>query len=140
MPRTAKEIMLTDFPFVDCNVTVAEAEDIFEAARVAALPVLNPDRTVFGLLTLRHLAAFYRRRHGNPRACHSWEICDVRPLVGAPTDGLRDVAAALLMDDARYVLIVNDERQLVGIISAEMLIESGLEPGGKASEPVRLYE
>lgn len=124
MKRTADDIMLKDFPFVDCDVTVAEAQDCFEKGDLTALPVLNPDRTVFGLLEPAHFAAFYRRPSSNPRAIHAWEICETRPLLGAPGDELRDVAAALLMAETRHALVVNEERQLIGVISTEMLLES----------------
>lgn len=124
MQRTAGDIMVTDFPFVDCDVTVSEAEECFERGGLNALPVLNPDRTVFGLLTPRDFARFYRRPDNNPRAAHAWEICDARPLLGAPSDALRDVAAALLMAETRHALIVNEDRQLAGVVTTEMLLES----------------
>lgn len=125
MDRTAGDIMTTEFPFVDCNATVAEAEELFEQGGVNALPVLNPDRSVFGLLLPKHLAAFHRRALNNPRAFHAWEICDARPLVGVASSDLQDVTSALLTSDARHVLIVNDDRQLIGVISTETLLENG---------------
>lgn len=126
MKRTAGEVMATEFPFVDSNTTVAEAEAFFESGGVNALPVLNPDRSVFGLLLPRHFAAFHRRPLNNPRAFHAWEICDARPLVAPATSDLDAVTDALLASDARYALIVNGERRLVGVISPETLLERGI--------------
>lgn len=124
MECTAADIMLSDFPFVDADATVAEAELFFELDAVSALPVLNPDRTVFGLLTPRNLANFYRRPLNNPQAFHAWEICDARPLLTSAASSLEDVTQALLGSTARHVLVVSDdEQQLVGMIPVERLLE-----------------
>lgn len=133
MTRTAGEAMLTDFPFVDCNASVAEAEEFFERSDLAALPVLNPDRTVFGLLTPKHLAAFHRRPGANARAAHAWEICETRPLLGRTHDTLDELTAALLGSGRRHALIVNDAGELIGVLSTDMLLARELAAG--RSEP-----
>lgn len=122
MLGTANEIMLADFAFVDCNATIAEAEEFFEAGNLTGLPVLNPDRTVFGLLTAQNLLAFHRQPGGNAKAVHAWEICNARPLVATGDTPLEDVAEAVLLTSGRHVLVVNEDRQLVGIINNDMLV------------------
>ena len=129
MARTAADIMDRDFSFVDCDTTVAEAEEYFQRDGVTALPVLNPDRTVFGLLTPKNLAQFHQRPLNNPRAFHAWEICDTRPPQAAPAMALADLVVAVLEAPAREVLIVNDEQQLVGVISTDRLIRTNLVEG-----------
>lgn len=123
MECTAADIMLSDFPFVDADATVAEAELFFELDTISALPVLNPDRTVFGLLTPKNLASFYRRPLNNPQAFHAWEICDARPMLAPASSSLDDVTQALLGSAARHVLVVSDAQQLVGVIPVERLLE-----------------
>lgn len=123
MTRTAADIMDTGFRFVDCDTTVAEAEDYLEQDGVAALPVLNPDRTVFGLLTPKNVLHFYRRPLNNPRAFHAWEICDARPLLATADSSLDDMTAALTESSAPCLLVVNPERQIIGVISAEILLQ-----------------
>lgn len=124
-PRAA-DIMVTDFPFVDSDATVAEAEEWFEQDTVASLPVLNPDRTVFGLLTTRNLASFRRRPLNNPHAFHAWEICDARPLVKHQSSTLDDITEGVLEMPRSHVLIVDDEQRLVGVIAAEQLLHHWL--------------
>lgn len=121
MPGAA-EIMQNDFVFVDCNATVAEAEEFFETGNLAALPVLNPDRTVFGVLTPQNLVAFHRRGDTHPGASHAWEICDARPLVATADTSLDEIAEAVLLTSGRNVFIVNADRQLVGVITSDMLV------------------
>lgn len=124
MVRTAANIMQTDFAFVDCDATVAEAEEFFESGELSALPVLNPDRTVFGLLTPRNLAHFHRRPLNNPRAFHAWEICDARPLVTMGDTTVDELTSALLDSPAHHVLIINEEQQLIGVVATEHLLQN----------------
>lgn len=126
MVRTAADIMNTDFPFVDCDVTVAEAEECFEQGGLAALPVINPDRTVFGILTPQNLVQFYHRPLNNPRATHAWEICDARPLTAAASSSLGGIASALLASSKSHALIVNDDLELVGVVTTDQLLEENL--------------
>lgn len=137
MARTAADIMDTDFSFVDCDTTVAEAEEYFQQDGINALPVLNPDRTIFGLLTPKNLVQFHQRPLNNPRAFHAWEICDTRPPQVAPTMPLADLVIAVLDAPSRKVLIVNDEQQLVGIISTDRLIRTNLGEGAPLEQLTR---
>ncbi len=134
MGKTAADIMHTDFPYVDCDVTVAEAEECFEQQGLAMLPVLNPDRSVFGVLTAQNLLQFYQRPLNNPRATHVWEVCDARPLTAAASSPLGGIANALLESSRSHALIVNDERQLIGVVTTEQLLEEKL-PVGRREEP-----
>lgn len=122
MASVAADVMARDFTFVDCDVTVAEAEEYFESGQLGGLPVLNPDRTVFGVLTPQNLVAFHRRDTSNPRSVRVWEICDARPLVAKPNTPLDEIAEAVLLTSGRHVLVVNEERQLVGLITSDMLV------------------
>lgn len=126
MASTAADIMQSDFPYVDCDVTVAEAEECFAQDDLVALPVLNPDRTVFGVLTPLNLVQFYRRPLNNPRATHAWEVCDARPVTAHETTALADIASFLVDSSRSHALIVNDEGQLLGMISACQLLGENL--------------
>ena len=126
MDTVAAQVMITDFPAVDANTTVADAEVCLETARVSGLPVLNPDRTVFGMLTPQNLAHFYRQPLNNPRAFHAWEICNARPLIVNQCRSLDEVSDALLESHCALVLVVDDARRLVGVILAESLLDHWL--------------
>lgn len=115
--------MNRDFLFVDSDMTVAEAQEYMDEADLDAIPVLNPDRTVFGLLTQKNLAQFHRRPLNNPRAFHAWEICDARPLATSSITPSEDVIARMLETNCRYVMVVDENRHLVGVIAAEDLLE-----------------
>jgi CBS domain-containing protein len=128
MVGTIADVMLTDFPSVDSNATVAEAEEYFGQDGVLALPVMNPDRTVFGLLTPQNLAHFHQRPLNNPRAFHVWEICDARPPAVTPDMSLEEVAQAVLLTSGRHVLVINKDRELVGVITSELLVQHFVMP------------
>lgn len=139
MDTVAAKVMITDFPVVEANTTVAEAELCLELARVSGLPVINPDRTVFGILTPQNLAHFHRRPLNNPHAFHAWEICDARPLVKHQSSPLSEVTDAVIESHSAYVLVVNDERQLIGVIQAESLLNHWLTSArGTTRGPVSL--
>lgn len=124
MPRTTADAMQTDFVFVDCDVTVAEAEEFFNQSGLTGLPVLNPDRTVFGILTPQNLLDFHRRAlNKNPRAVHAWEICDARPLLVNQKMPLKAITRTLLGTPSRHVLVIDTDQHLVGVISADMLLQ-----------------
>lgn len=122
MSIIAADVMQKDFVFVDSDATVAEAEEFFESGNLSGLPVLNPDRSVFGVLTPQNLVSFHRRTESNARATHAWEICEARPLVATPVTSIDEIAEAVLLTSGRHVLVVNDERQLVGVITSDMLV------------------
>lgn len=124
--------MSRDFVFVDGDMTVLEAEDFMEECGLDAVPVLNPDRTIFGLLTQKNLARFYRRPLNNPRAFHAWEICDSRPLAASALTPIDELAGQLLETNCSHALVVDDNRQLVGVISTDLLLEHALPPAGEA--------
>jgi len=114
--------MTPDFAFVGTDITVAEAEEHMDECGLDVIPVLNPDRTVFGLLTQKNLAQFHRRPLHNPRAFHAWEICDARPLATSAITPVEDVADKLLQTNCSHVLVVDEDRHLVGVISTEILL------------------
>lgn len=123
MSIIAVDVMQKDFVFVDSDATVAEAEEFFESGNLSGLPVLNPDRSVFGVLTPQNLVSFHRRPESNALATHAWEICEARPLVATPVTSIDEIAEAVLLTSGRHVLVVNDERQLVGVITSDMLVK-----------------
>lgn len=76
MPNIPLRLVLHGFAVVDCDTTVADAESSMRRSKQQAIPVLNADGTVFGLLTRANLAAFRSRPLNNPRATRVREICD----------------------------------------------------------------
>lgn len=125
--------MKTDFQFIGSDVTVAEAEEHMDAAGVDAIAVLNPDRTVFGLLTQKNLAHFHRRPLNNPRAFHAWEICDARPVATSAITPVEDVVTRMLETNCPHVMVVDENRHLVGVISTDILLERNISGARDAS-------
>lgn len=128
--------MLRNFVFVDADMSVFEAEEFMDECRLDAVPVLNPDRTIFGLLTQKNLAQFHRRPLNNPRAFHAWEICDSRPLATSAVTPVEEIVGQLLETNGSHALVIDDNRQLVGVITTDLLLDT-LSPASKTRFPQR---
>lgn len=127
------------FIFVDSNAMVAEAEELVAELHLKALPVLNPDRTVFGLLAPEHQERFHSRPLNNPRAFHTWEICEAYPLLASPHTPVEELVETIREPRSTHVLVVNEDRELPGMIAAEQLpgVDPAFVPQQTFAAPVR---
>lgn len=121
MSQLIKDVMETDFPVVDCDETVAEAEAKLADCGFDALPVLNPDRSVFGMLGTADVIRFHRGG-GNHLAIHAWEICATRPTSLRFDAGLDDAMALYSECSFRQLVVNDDQGRLAGLLTAEDLL------------------
>jgi len=138
MERSIAEIMLTGFAQVASNDTVATAEALIESEGCEAVPVTNPDGSLFGLLLPHHLLHFHRRPGANAHATLAWEICDMRPLVVSPLAALEDVAFAMLDTRRPLAVVVDEQLRPRGLVSSHGLLQVNFPPrDDSASRPSR---
>lgn len=136
MTLTAADIMETDFEFIDCDETVAFAENLLASGSQSALPVLNPDRTVFGTLGPKELLVFAQKPLSNPRAFHAWEICNTRFLAAFPHTLLDDISGILASHRSGTICVTSEEGELLGVIDSDTLVQRYLLPTGKVATPL----
>ena len=122
-----KDVMDTSTLVVDCDETVAEVEEKLACSDMAALPVLNPDHSVFGVVGSADVMRFLRSG-GNEHATRAWEICSTRPCL-LRLDGSIEDAMALYTDQRCKLLAVIDlQNRFAGLVTPETLLTAYLEP------------
>lgn len=83
--------------------------------RVHAMPVLNADGTVFGIITATDCSQL-RLSKKNPKAVKAWELCTYKPLVVGADTPAAQVARMMLKKRIHHVLVTEDGA-LRGIVS-----------------------
>ena len=106
----------------------ASTEDLVEKVeadmnrfRVYALPIVNSDGTVFGIITATDLSQF-RTAKKNPKAVRAWELCTYKPLSVSPDAPPTQVAKLMLTRHIHHVL-VTDGKVLRGVVSTFDFVE-----------------
>ena len=114
--------MITDPVTVGPEATLAELDALCEKYRVSGLPVIDPDRTLLGIITNRDL------RFVNPGEYESLRVKDIMtamPLVTAPTGASNATAAELL---ARHKVeklpLVDKKNRLTGLITVKDFVKT----------------
>jgi CBS domain-containing protein len=144
MPANTKvrEVMSTDITVIGADESVSAAADRMAELGVSALPVVDHDRRLLGLLRdddlivsearvhaprfwnilgatiplpgeMKHLEAELRKVVGSTAG----ELMEADPVVVAPDASLEDVATLMHESDVRHVPVVDDERRVVGVIT-----------------------
>lgn len=148
-----KDVMTTEVASVTEDATFREIVDILAERRVTAVPVVDAERRVVGVVSeadLLHkmeftgesMAArlFEGRRHRSARAKAAGD--DARGLMTMPVTTVSErssvVEAARLMDAERVkrLPVVDDDGRLIGIVSRGDLLKVFLQPDGQIRDEV----
>ncbi|MDX1444061.1 MAG: CBS domain-containing protein [Gammaproteobacteria bacterium] len=127
MNNWIKDIMATDVPIADCDDSVAEVEELLASSELPGLPVLNPDHSVFGILTTAEIMRFHSAS-GNSLAVHAWEICHTRHCLLRMDADIDDAMALYTQQQCRIIAVIDMQNRFVGLITPETLLQSYLEP------------
>ncbi|CUU17750.1 Inosine5monophosphate dehydrogenase EC 111205 CDS [Bradyrhizobium sp.] len=141
----ARDVMVSPAITVDANATVREVAQLLLARRISAVPVVDADNKILGIVTESDL--MHRAEAGTERP-YSWWL---RPLTGdaqlatdyvkshavkvddimtrdvvtaAPETPLHEIAMLLENNQIRRVPIVDQKGQLVGIVSRANLLQA----------------
>lgn len=116
----AYQIMAQDVFTLDPDMPAAAAWRALLGQGVRQAPVLDVTRNVIGLVTERDLLTTFnleRKQTRSPIAHHVGDVM-VSPVVCVdPETDIRRVARAMLEFDLPCVPVVNDSRQLLGLVS-----------------------
>jgi CBS domain-containing protein len=113
-PVSARELMTNDVITISADSSTHEAARVLSDHRISGLPVLAPDGTVVGLLSVYDLLA---KSGATVNDVMSREVTTVRD-----TAALSSVRAVLVSKHVRRVPVVDSESRLVGIISLGDLV------------------
>ncbi len=113
-PVTARELMTSNVITISADSSTHEAARVLSDHRISGLPVLEPDGTVVGLLSVYDVLA---KSGAMVNDVMSREVTTVRD-----TAALSSVRAVLVSQHLRRVPVVDSESRLVGIISLGDLV------------------
>lgn len=105
----------------DSQDTIEKVEALMERRKLSAVPVVDAQGAVFGILTLLDLLHFHARGK-NAKALRAWELCTYKPISVAP-ETKATVVAQLMLRNKIHHIVVEDQGRLQGIVSALDFVE-----------------
>jgi CBS domain-containing protein len=114
LPLTARELMTTNVITISAGSSTNEAARVLADNRISGLPVLAPDGSVAGVLSVYDLLA-------KPGTTVD-EVMSRKVTTVLDTAALSSVRATLVSQHVRRVPVVDSESHLVGIISLGDLV------------------
>ena len=119
--RVVDLIADTRHPHASVDDTLAHIEEIIVAGDSEAVPLLDRNGRVFGVVDSRVIARAHMSRQA-PEATNCWELCEFRfPLIGP--DASLDEALSKLTAAGGHYLVVSDNKRYLGMLTAEDLLK-----------------
>jgi len=118
---------------VSTEDTIARVEAELDRLRLHAMPVVDPQGGLFGILSAVDLAHFHAAKK-NPNSVRAWELCTYKPLCVAPDTPARRVAGMMVAKKVHHVLVTDGPR-LLGIVSTFDFIRKLSRPPRSANRP-----
>lgn len=134
MTHWIKDVMDTGTLVVDCDETVAEVEEKLAHSDIPALPVLNPDHSVFGIVASADIMRFLRNG-GNEHATRAWEICATRPCLLRLDGSIEDAMAVYAEQRCKLLTVIDMYNRFAGVVTPETLLKHYLEPRRSRAQP-----
>lgn len=125
MDRPISSMMAKTLVCVSSEDSLEAVESILARRRVSAVPVLDCDGRLFGILTATDIMRLHCERK-NFRAVRAWEACTYKPLEVSPDTPAREVAALMVKHRMHHVL-VTENGELRGLVSAYDFVEQRLD-------------
>ncbi|WP_439400085.1 CBS domain-containing protein (plasmid) [Bradyrhizobium sp. PMVTL-01] len=141
----ARDVMVSPVITVDASATIREVAQLLLARRISAVPVVNADNKILGIVTEGDL--IHRAEAGTERPYSWWlrlltgdaqlatdyvkshavKVEDVMTrdvVTAAPETPLHEIAMQLEANQIKRVPIVNQYGQLIGIVSRPNLLQA----------------
>jgi CBS domain-containing protein len=122
--RSVGAVMTMDPVVIPVMATVATAAEILEAYRINGAPVIDDDGRIVGVVSQTDLV----RLRAAGRAAGAWHAARVIDLMTSPpiTIGidasLRDAARAMIERGVHRLVVVDDAREPVGVVSESDIV------------------
>lgn len=100
----------------DSEDTVERVEELLNAHRLSAVPVVESKGVIFGIISASDLIHFHAARK-NPKAVRAWEICTYKPIEVDPTATVGEVARLMVKNKIHHVVVL-ENRSVVGFVSS----------------------
>lgn len=124
MDRPVSQIMSRTLRTAFTEDTVEKVEDDLKRLMLHAMPVLDSNGKVFGIISSADLVRFHAAKK-NPKTVRAWELCTYKPVCVPPDTPAKDVARLMVRNRIHHVLVV-DGSELKGIVSTFNFLEQFL--------------
>ncbi|MFA9274260.1 MAG: cyclic nucleotide-binding/CBS domain-containing protein [Candidatus Aquirickettsiella gammari] len=121
MNKPISSMMTRQTKTVTMDTSVAQVEQLMRQSAVSALPVVenkteNEIANLVGIISAKDLMRFHHSKR-DANAISAWEICTYKPIAtSADTD--IGVVAKLMVDNGVHHIVIIENNQIVGIVSA----------------------
>ena len=123
--KKLKDVMTRDVEVISPEATIREAAAKMKALDVGPLPVCD-GRRVLGLLTDRDLTVRATAEGRDPNTTRVREVMTAEVIAADEDDDVKDAAKIMQTEQIRRLLVLDRDKQLVGIVSlGDLAIEAG---------------
>jgi CBS domain-containing protein len=120
-----EEVMTPDVVMVGPDATLAEAAQLMKREDIGPLPVCEHGQ-VFGMLTDRDIAIRAVAEGRDPEDTRVREVMTPDLVCCFADDEVKEAARLMQEAQLRRLLVIDDERHLVGIVSlADIVLQTG---------------
>ncbi|WP_413585582.1 HPP family protein [Bdellovibrio sp. HCB274] len=118
MAKLARDVMTNDVIMITVGSSLAAAQAVMKQHGIRHLPVVDQNQQIVGILSDRDLS-FFKDSHMYP----------VEDFMTQPVEWmnhnspLQDAAEKMLSKKISSVLVINDNKELVGIVTTEDMIQ-----------------
>jgi CBS domain-containing protein len=118
---TAEDIMSTTITTVSPDEKITAAEITMIKKNIGGLPVVNPDKTLIGILTHRdiQLSRFSALTEG---AFHVDDLMSKNPITCKKTDKFPEIVKKMVENNIERIPIIDENNRVVGIIVPKDII------------------
>lgn len=121
MNRPISSMMTKNLWTVNTDDTVEQVDEVVNSHRISAVPVVDAENGIFGIISARDLLKFFTEKK-NPKSVRAWELCTHKIISVSPDTSYLDVAELMIKNRIHHVLVV-ESGTLKGMVSALDFVE-----------------
>lgn len=131
-----KDIMTREVEVIHPDATLDEAAAKMDALNIGSLPVCDGDR-VLGIITDRDITVRATAVGGDPMATRTRDVMTADVIYGFEDQDVTDAARLMREAQIRRLLVLNRDKQLVGIVAlGDLAVDSDEQLAGKTLKQV----
>jgi CBS domain-containing protein len=136
MAGTARELMTEGVECIGENETVADAARKLAQLDVGSMPICGEDNKLKGMVTDRDIVLKVVAQRRDPAQTTAGELGEGVPITVSVDDSADDVMRVMSDNQVRRVPVLDNEKNLVGIISQADATRTSAEDTGHVVEEI----
>ena len=130
-----ESVMTRNVKFVGANATLADAARVMAESNVGAVPIVDPEKRVLGMITDRDICLAMAHATRLPSQIAVEKTMARRVFSCAPEDDLESALQTMQLRKVRRLPVLDSQGRLQGILSMDDVVTvSGMKLGGRLSE------